>query len=422
MIKNPLGYTASKDTKMQITPICLFVYERPEHTQQTLKALLKNKRAEETQLIVFSDAPKHPENAANVQKTRDYVKDILSSNSTFAHVDIIERKENRGLAKSIIEGVDTVIKVAGQAIVVEDDLITSEYFLSYHLDALDYYKNRPEVFVINGYAPPNQTQPIPNDYLLDAYFSPRNMSWGWSTWQDRWEKLDFAVQDYEEFKASLSLQLAFNRLGDDVSQMLYQQQEHGLSSWAIRACYSIFRNHGLTLSPRHSLVDNIGLDGTGQNCTEAEYFRADLSLAKEIINFPDQLYIDERIAEGLRSIFKRPHPGLFGKGAEVYWHSKRSSKDYTRLKLAEIHLETGDLIGAKSLLNEHLNTIPGDPSATTLMGYIAILLGEIDSAKKCFLFALSTYADYLPALEGLTRLNTTNEHPQQHLSTSAQQR
>ena len=44
---------------MKLAPIVILTYNRPWHTQQTVEALLKNEYASESDLIIFSDAPKN---------------------------------------------------------------------------------------------------------------------------------------------------------------------------------------------------------------------------------------------------------------------------------------------------------------------------------------------------------------------------
>ena len=43
---------------MKFAPIVLFTYCRPWHTQQTVEALLRNVEAKDSELIIYSDAPK----------------------------------------------------------------------------------------------------------------------------------------------------------------------------------------------------------------------------------------------------------------------------------------------------------------------------------------------------------------------------
>ena len=47
-----------------LSPIVLFVYNRPWHTQQTIEALQKNELASESNLIIYSDEA----NNKNVQE------------------------------------------------------------------------------------------------------------------------------------------------------------------------------------------------------------------------------------------------------------------------------------------------------------------------------------------------------------------
>lgn len=55
-------------------PITLFVYNRPMHTRQTVETLQKNVLVKDSDLIVFSDAPKTPDSAQAVHEVRQYIQ------------------------------------------------------------------------------------------------------------------------------------------------------------------------------------------------------------------------------------------------------------------------------------------------------------------------------------------------------------
>jgi hypothetical protein len=62
---------------MNLAPVILFVYNRPEHTQKTLEALQQNHLSEQTDLYIFCDGAKS--NASEIQlekiaQTRDVVR------------------------------------------------------------------------------------------------------------------------------------------------------------------------------------------------------------------------------------------------------------------------------------------------------------------------------------------------------------
>jgi hypothetical protein len=58
-------------------PIALFVYNRPQHTRQTVGALLLNSQAKESDLYIDSDAPENEAARTAVEEVRRYIKKYL---------------------------------------------------------------------------------------------------------------------------------------------------------------------------------------------------------------------------------------------------------------------------------------------------------------------------------------------------------
>ena len=133
-----------------LAPIVLFVYNRPWHTRQTVEALQQNELANESELFIFSDEAKDEMATKHVNDIRDYIRTI----DGFKNIEIIERDKNFGLAKSIISGVTEIINQYGTVIVLEDDLVTSPYFLQYMNDALVFYEKEDRVVSVMGYCSP----------------------------------------------------------------------------------------------------------------------------------------------------------------------------------------------------------------------------------------------------------------------------
>ena len=59
-----------------LAPVVIFTYNRPWHTQQTLEALQKNQLANESELFIYSDAPKNNDDVENVISVRKYIKTL----------------------------------------------------------------------------------------------------------------------------------------------------------------------------------------------------------------------------------------------------------------------------------------------------------------------------------------------------------
>ena len=135
---------------MKLAPVILFAYNRPNHIKRTIDSVLKNKEARESDLFVFSDAPKREDDKLKVEQLRKYLYTV----NQFHSVTIIEREFNYGLGKNIIDGVTKIVQTYGKVIVLEDDLIVSPYFLEYMNEGLDIYENDDKVISIHGYVYP----------------------------------------------------------------------------------------------------------------------------------------------------------------------------------------------------------------------------------------------------------------------------
>jgi glycosyltransferase involved in cell wall biosynthesis len=230
-------------------PVCLFVYKRLETLEKTVSSLKKNTLCKDTDLYVFSDAAKNEDSNDAVARVRDYIRYI----GEFKSVTIRCAPENKGLADSIISGVSSVIGHYGKVIVLEDDLVVAPNFLKFMNDALDYYQDQPKVFSISGYSSPIQGWPG-----LDVYFTLRASSWGWATWNDRWNRIDWEVGDFAGFDADTLARRQFNAMGSDLAAMLKKQMQGKINSWAIRWVYHQFKHKLFTVFPIRSKVSNEG--------------------------------------------------------------------------------------------------------------------------------------------------------------------
>ncbi|WP_416448242.1 glycosyltransferase family 2 protein [Leeuwenhoekiella sp. A2] len=248
---------------MKYSPILLFVYNRLSLTRKTIEALQKNFLANCTDLYIFSDGPRKND-IEKVVQVRTYLQTIKG----FKRIKVYESKINKGLAASIVEGVTKIIAIEGQVIVLEDDLLTSPDFLTFMNQALDFYKEEYKVFSVSGF-----TMPIQGLESKNIYFTQRASSWGWATWKDRWNVIDWEVRDYENFKNSPKQRRAFNKMGSDLSNMLKKQMQGEINSWAIRWCYHQFK-HGLySVYPTTSKIQNIGLSDLNATHTNEKFNR-----------------------------------------------------------------------------------------------------------------------------------------------------
>ena len=252
--------------EQKLAPVILMTYARPEHTRKTLDALAENMLAKESELYIFCDGPKSEKAVSN----NKLVKEIVLAEKTknrFKEVYVCISEENRGLAKSIISSATEIIDKYGKCILLEDDLITAPYFLTYMNECLEYYRSDERIWAIAGFSFPLRTL---KTYPHDVYLSYRASSHGWATWKDRWETIDWEVKDFKELEKSFSKRRKFNRGGNDLYRMLRHQMRGERDSWAIRFCYEQSKQNRFTIYPKVSLVRNIGFDGSGTHCSNDE--------------------------------------------------------------------------------------------------------------------------------------------------------
>lgn len=293
---------------IETAPIVLFVYNRPEHTEKTLYALKNNTLAEHSKLYIYCDGPKHTDNKELIENVKR-VRKVVKEEKWCGEVEIIESNENKGLAESIKGGVTEIVSKYGKVIVLEDDLITSPAFLTYMNKALSFYKNYKSVFSISGYCLPPKRFSVPKDYNYDVFVGLRNSSWGWATWYDRWNQIDWEVKVYKTIEKTEALKQALNRGGDDVFELLDMYETGKLNIWSIQFTLAHFVNHGVSIIPTISYVDNIGHDGSGENCYVRSGFRHNSLCQKEEIKFLDILYQDKQIINAFYNAYcrkKRP--------------------------------------------------------------------------------------------------------------------
>lgn len=260
---------------MTFAPIVLFCYKRTDVLKQTVKALLKNNEAKESNLFIFSDGYKDENDKKDVENVRKYIRKIKG----FKNIEIIEAPTNLGLAASIINGVSKIINEYGKIIVVEDDILTSKYFLKYMNEALDLYENVENCSSITSYGFWINNMP-------ETYFLRRFDCWGWATWKRSWDLFEKDGSKLLNQIKEQGREYEFDCEGTEQFVKMLEDQISGKNnSWAIRMYASQFLHNKLQLHPGISLSRNIGF---GKLATHCKYYfkdgRTDVPLLKKPLN------------------------------------------------------------------------------------------------------------------------------------------
>jgi len=246
-----------------VSPIALFAYNRPEKLRIAIESLADNELSGVSDLYVFVDGPKSTKDTFLIQD----VIGIIQSVNGFKSINLHTSEINLGLAISVRTGIDFVLGLAPTVIVIEDDLIMAPSFLEYVNEGLSLFKDDNRVASIQGYQYPI-VPPIKKPVALRGADC-----WGWATWKNRWQSSMFdAKKLYEQIKLQ-NLQYEFDLYGAmPYTQMLKDQIDGKIDSWAICWHASMFIQGCVSLYPAESLIVNNGHDGKGTHGDKSRMF------------------------------------------------------------------------------------------------------------------------------------------------------
>lgn len=317
-----------------LAPIILFVFNRPEHTLKTLEALSQNTLADKSKLYIFCDGARSDKDKPAIDK----VKKIIRQKNWCKTVEIIERNENFGLAKSIEEGVTRIVSEYEKVIVLEDDIVTSKGFLEYMNNALELYNEDDKVMHISGFFPKT------NIKLPSTFFYNVTTCWGWATWKRSWQ---YYSSDSKKLLNNLHTKgYDSYRYNGGQKELLYEQLQDNVSgkikTWAVKWHTIVYLNNGLCLHPYPSLTNNIGHDESGTNSSmnnpyqyvnttdNIEVLKTQLLESNEAVKAAANIYslsIKNQIKQMIPSRIKSRVKQMLNKSErEVYFEKRRLYK------------------------------------------------------------------------------------------------
>lgn len=236
-----------------MSPICLFVYKRYDTTKLMLESLLACPECADSELYVFMDEARNDYEADDVEKVRALFDNLQG----FKAIHPYPARMNKGMARSVIDGVTTVLEKHESIIVLEDDLVVAPDFLTFMNAALEAYRDRSDIWSISGYTP--NLKEIEQYDKNSVFLVPRAQCWGWATWSDRWETVDWEVSDFNYLARNKKRRKAFDMGGNDLFRTLEMEHRERIESWAVRWAYAASKQKMWTVNPMLSKVQNIGL-------------------------------------------------------------------------------------------------------------------------------------------------------------------
>lgn len=281
-----------------LAPIVLFVYNRPDHTKKTLEALSSNKLADESTLYIFADGPKPGAKYYELERINE-VRNLIKSKKWAKEIIIRHSQTNKGLAESIVNGVTEVVNKHEKVIVLEDDIVTSEGFLTYMNAALEKYEKNKKVMHVSGFQYPIDILGDQETYFVNIY-----SCWGWGTWKYAWNYYDNKIDNHFKWLGKKAKRI--NKFNIEGNGHFYEQlllnKDGKIKTWAVKWYASWFRKQGYALYPKQTLTLNIGHDGSGEHCAPNTMYES--VLAKSICVEDIPLRENKEIRQKVNKFYK----------------------------------------------------------------------------------------------------------------------
>ena len=276
--------------------LALFVYRRPDYTRKVIDSI---KRNHFEKIYIFQDGLKDETERKNWEEVSELIKGI-----DFAETEIHISERNKGLANSIIDGMNYVFERHEVAIALEDDVVLSDGYKSL-AEALfeKYAKNKSVISICGG----GNGTIIPKEYPYDVYFCYRMSSVAFGTWKDRWEGFERNPKLLTDIYSDIEKKRLLDYAGNDIEKMLFDSLRMKNDTWATYwALYQI--NHlGVHVIPVHGYAVDIGRNGNGTN-TKTKVVRYNINLdgkKKEKYNLPEDVIISEEILQDTKNLMDK---------------------------------------------------------------------------------------------------------------------
>ncbi len=220
--------------KIIFGPVLIFCYNRPNKLKNLINSIQNNFDYSKYKYYFFCDGPKNAIDRTKIKKNLEVIKNFKVKNKI-----IIKKKKNYGLAKSIISGVSSVLKMNKFCIILEDDLVLEKNCLKFLNFGLNRFYKDKSIGSISGYSYVHNANIRKSVKWFKLH---RHCSWSWGTWRRVWKKIDWDTKHLsKDYISKMYKQKIFFRAGNDIIPMLLAQKINVINSWAVRFNYNCLK-------------------------------------------------------------------------------------------------------------------------------------------------------------------------------------
>lgn len=237
------------------TPILLITFNRPQHTQKVLEAIIA---AHPQDLYVFQDGAR-VNNMSDTEKcseVRLVVESMVGSREITLHTNYSDK--NLGCGPGPATAITWFFQNVESGIILEDDCVPHPDFFPYCEELLERYKDDERIGFVGG---ANYGYKVISDASY-SFSSGHHQTWGWASWRRVWNEFDYYLKDIDskafnriikKYYKSLRQREYWNRIFEVV-----KKDQIGNSCWDYQFYFSNWKSGRLALCPEVNLVQNVG--------------------------------------------------------------------------------------------------------------------------------------------------------------------
>ncbi|WP_026488633.1 glycosyltransferase [Butyrivibrio sp. XBB1001] len=252
-------------------PVLITTCNRYQHLAKCLEALGTCKYADKTKVYIAVDYPPSQDYIVGYNKTRELLDELVNNNPFFEMI-VIYRSTNLGPNNNAQQLIEYAEKKYKAFIRMEDDIVVAPAFLDYCYSLVGDAGNN--IFAVCGYVSKNlPVEKIESNFLMrgcntwgTVYFTEKMRDI--ERWRSSDKVIKFCLNPMKMLKLRFYSIGAFNII---VMGMLVGKTKTLFDNGIIPAltdviiCMYMIEMNYYAICPAQNLVENIGLDGSGQN-------------------------------------------------------------------------------------------------------------------------------------------------------------
>lgn len=257
------------------TPVLFITFVRSDYARQTFDSI---KVAKPQKLYFYS-------NKGRVRKDdeierNDEIRSFVNEIDWDCELHTWFREEYVNVYDSIRGAISWLFDNEEQGIVLEEDCVPTKAFFSFCDQMIMKFCNDQRVWMVSG---DNYISCNPEGY--DYIFSHMFQIYGWASWRNRWNKIDWELTGIDEFLQSDKIRYLFpqEKLYKDRVRIIKDNVNYlrKTKCWDGVFHYTMFMNNAMCVYPKVLLVTNIGLAGIHNNSNKFSIFNAKATCVDE---------------------------------------------------------------------------------------------------------------------------------------------